>query len=138
MKFPLTVYFFSFIFYAHAQELVYTADKLEACYFSNNPTKLLSCIPLGKEVEIKYDTFFKGWSIRYTDRNNERQLMKLAYIQDTPNGYARVKDYKETIYVVDNEINDEGELWIHFEKPFDDGKSCTMSFTGIKYKEQIK
>ena len=49
--------------------------------------------PMGKDVSITYDTFFKSYNIYYMDEDGLLNLFKLTYMGDQPNG-TEVPEYK--------------------------------------------
>ena len=49
--------------------------------------------PMGKDVSITYDTFFKSYNIYYKDEDGKLNLFKLTYLGDQPNDRG-VPEYK--------------------------------------------
>ena len=67
--------------------------------------------PLGKDVKITYDTFFKSLVIGYTNEEDDWETMKLKHIRDLEGDYSRVKEtYAGTMMTVRNQLDKLGML----------------------------
>lgn len=71
--------------------------KGEGMYFLYSDPKTLVCkhkIPVGKNVQLTYDTFFKSWRIEYTDESGTIKPIKLTYVSDDTDGINMLDTYK--------------------------------------------
>jgi len=120
--------------YSQESKVKYTAQSIIMVFF-NKSEAVVSKKPFGKNVEIIHDEFFKSWLIRYDDENGIRQVFKLAYVQQTPEGYERMKDTQGSFYTLSNKIKPAKYLYISFEKELDNGLHGALSIDGV---EQMK
>lgn len=101
-----------------ASTAIYSQSKInfkgkEVYFVYNDPTtfKIVNKIPVGNNVKLEYDTFFKSWYIRYSDQNGLEKPFKLSYIMHNKEGrYTLMEDTFKHKYEVTNDIETDGTL----------------------------
>ncbi len=126
--------FFALNMSSQNDKTAYKASGIYVHYFSSNPSKLLTTVPVGKNVELIYDSFFKTWTIRYDDKDGQRIPMKLSFIQKDQFGNNRMKDTYDHMYTVATKIDDNKSLFISLDEVLDDGKTMAFEIKDINVK----
>src|SRR5438270_11207137 len=81
--------------------LHYKADGIYMVF--DEGAKEVNRVPLGKNVNIDYDTFFKSYSIWYTNEEGKLQNVFMKYILvDTKTHLIKMSDRNETMYYVND------------------------------------
>ena len=97
--------------------LHYKADGIYMVFYDGE--KEVNRVPLGKNVNIDYDSFFKSYSIWYTNEEDKLQNVFMKYILiDTKTHLIKMSDKNETMYYVNdiNYVKDKGIFFAVLEK----------------------
>ena len=78
---------------------------LHCFYLDSKTDKVVTKTPIGKNVNIKYDAFFKSWDIGFTDDKNEKSYIKLKYILTNESGVIKTVDESGVVWYLLNEID---------------------------------
>lgn len=92
--------------------------------------------PMGKDVYVSYDIFFKSYSIIYTDENGAGAPFNLSYIKDenfVKNvKTTKMKDEFGNIFYVSDVMDQIGQLKILIPKQYSDGSVAWIIVEGAK------
>ena len=114
-------------------KIKYTGTTIEMIYYSKSNNETIDTTPMGKPVELVYDTFFKSWLIIYYNEKKERQSMKLKYIQKAPDDIDVMKDSLNANFAVINSIKTDKALLIKpVDIQFKEGVNGYYRISGIK------
>jgi hypothetical protein len=78
---------------------------------------LVTEIPLGKDVLISYDTFFKKYSIVYYNENGELAFLSFSYLATTQDGFVRMTDHNGDGYTVFDNLKKDGDIIFLMDNP---------------------
>lgn len=86
-----------------ASSMYYVTNDLKT---NNAPIRT----PLGKDVHLLYDTFFKGWEINFIDKEGERRLIVFDFVALNPDNSSLVSDAYHNSFTAYNYILNGGTL----------------------------
>lgn len=113
---------------------LYIGEGVYLKYLENN--KLINTVPIGKNPYVYYDTFFKNYTILYTDENGYDAKIKLNYIQKNstlPNLIKMVDEHGEIFNVM--HFKENGIISAIMEKK-QNGFTVVLTIEGIKKNQE--
>ena len=120
MKLLVTIISLSFCTIVFGQSddvLEYNAKTIHMVFTDSETTEIANNKPLGKDVVVTYDTFFKRWTLEYTGEAGTRVQTYFSFISDGETEGTLVKDGFEKLYYCFNQINNKGKLLFLFQDP---------------------
>lgn len=72
--------------------------------------------PIGRNVNVMYDKFFKSFTISYSDKNYSTILIKFEFVNEDKNGNLLVKDIYGKYYYSFSNLDEKKFLFILREK----------------------
>lgn len=123
------VLFFSTITYA--QDKINYNEGQAFCYFFNNKHEMLKEIPMGKNVTVEYDTFFKSYYIllKVEDGMMRFDLKFINKLNDGSLYYTDKGNSVQNHYFLDDSLNKNGSLtMINQDKITKEGKEYFITY----------
>lgn len=114
MKLLLTFYFTAISLFSNDVTIYKT--KVIRQMVQNFSTRKVEFIPLGKDVVLIYDKYFKSYRISYTNAKLAKENLNLYYVQEDAKGMSVygfiMKDDNDVLYKVSENLEKEGRLRI--------------------------
>ncbi len=91
----------------------YSGGEFYMVHIDGKTNQEISSIPMGRNVLLSYDTFFKSYSIGYSDQNNTFKYMQFTYYGSDETSYKlmKMKGRDDLIWgAVDNLLDSEGKI----------------------------
>lgn len=119
MKYVITILLFAFSHLAFSQnnsDLI--TYQLNGVYmeFYNDAGEKVTSKPIGKNVYIGVNEFFKSYTIIYDGENGNSESISFSYISDMKDGMMRMKDKYDNIFYLADYLKTDKKLIVVSEK----------------------
>lgn len=105
--------------------------RADGCYLSIKGGGRDIDKPIGRDVKITFNEFFKSLRFSYLDEDNKLWETKLSYIQTNEDGSLRMIDPNDVIYNFHNLLEEKRMFVLMMVKP-KDGSLAMIKLTSVR------
>jgi len=114
--------------------IAHKGGKVFLRIYSKNGKELLKVVPMGTDVWIFHNTFFRNYSMLYKDEEGELNRIPYKFAYDFKDGRIKVTDPQLVDYILIDTINENGQLILIRDKIIE-GAIASFVVEGLTRKE---